>query len=330
MEYKKLGKTDLNISRITLGTWEFGNEKLWGKVPDKDVNKVINSAVDKGINVIDTAISYEDSEIIVGKAIKNLREKVIVISKGGADPKKIPDRIDSSLKRLGLEYLDLYLVHFPDIGIPIEDTMEAMEKIRNKGKTRYIGVSNFNKEQIEKAASVSDVVCCQSPYNIIWREIDNNGLADFCHKHDIGILTYSSLGQGLFTGKIRSSDDVPKRKEDIRANSVLLQGDVFNQGLEMLQTLDRLADKYNKTVAQIAINWVINQKGITSAIAGIINLVQLDDNLGAIGWDMESEDYELIGKMGSKASERIDYSCSMWGGKYSDVKIDKTLDDMGV
>ena len=329
MEYRKIGNSNLDASIITIGTWEY-DQNLWGKISKKDIGNVLKRSVDSGINVIDSAITYRDSETIVGEAIKGYRDKVIIISKCGADPKRIPERIDFSLKRLGLEYIDLYLVHYPDVNIPIEDTMEAMEKIKDQGKARYIGVSNFNRTQLEKAVSTTDIVCCQSPYNLMWREIEEGGVVEFCKKNNIGIFTYASLGQGLFTGKIRSLDDIPKREGDIRQANLFFKEDVFKEGLKVIEILDRFSAKYNKTPAQIAINWVVNQPGITSAIVGVINLEQLNDNLGAVGWKMEEEDYKTLGSKSSDISERFDYSRSIWGGKYSEVNVEEVIDDMGL
>jgi len=322
MEYRKLGKSDLNISVITLGAWQYGCEQFWGKVEEKNIYDVISGAIDNGINIIDTALAYGDSEIIVGKAIKNFREKVIVVTKGGADPKKIPMRAELSLKRMGLDYMDLYLVHYPNTDFSIEDTMEAMAKLKVQGKTRYIGVSNFSAEQLARAQSVTDIACCESAYNLMWREIEDEGIIDFCQKNNIGILTYSSLGQGLFTGSIRSEEDLPKKMK-----TLLFSVEAFKNGLEIVKILDKLSEKYNKTPAQVALNWVINQKGITSAITGIEILSQLHDNLNAIGWKMEKEDYEFLSSEGRKLSKMFDYKTySMFGMKWKEMKLDDSLD----
>jgi aryl-alcohol dehydrogenase-like predicted oxidoreductase len=160
----------------------------------------------------------------------------------------------------------------------------------------------------------------------MWREIEDVGTLEVCRKYGIGVLAYSPLGQGLFTGKIRSVDDIPKREGDIRGITVLFQGDAFKRGLEIVGILDRLSRKYHKTQAQIALNWVISQKGITSAIVGTKNIKQLDDNLGAVGWKMEQKDYDLLSSKGNEYSKKFDYSYSMFGMKYDEVKIDEMID----
>jgi aryl-alcohol dehydrogenase-like predicted oxidoreductase len=326
MEYRKLGESDLEISVISLGAWQYGCERFWGRVSEKDIYGVIGRSIDNGINVIDTAIGYDDSEIIVGKAIKGMRDKVMVVSKGGAAPQKIPQRVDLSLKRMDLDFIDLYLVHYPDVDIPIEDTIGAMVRVKDQGKIRHIGVSNFSAEQLTRAASVADIACCQQAYNLLWRELEDVGTLEVCHKRNIGVLAYSPLGQGLFTGKIRSIEDIPKREGDIRHVTVLFQGDAFKRGLEIVEILDGLSKKYSRTHAQIALNWAINQNGITSAIVGSKNIDQLTDNLGAVGWKMENEDYELLSSRGSQYSKMFDYSYSMFGMKYDEIKIDKMID----
>ena len=326
MKYRKLGNTDLNISTVILGAWQYGCERYWGDVPIKDACDVITQAVDKGINTIDTAIGYDGSEEIVGKAIKNIRDKVIVISKGGADPKKMEKRVDISLSRMNLDVIDLYLVHYPDSDIPIEETMKGMVRLQQKGKIRHLGVSNFSSEQVLKALAVADIACCEQAYNLLWREIEDMKTLKVSVDHNVGVLAYSPLGQGLFTGKIRSEADIPKREGDIRHITLLFQGEAFKAGLSIVKHLDALSAKYKRTPAQIAINWVINQKGITAAIVGSKTVKQLDDNLGALGWEMEKGDYELLSKEGSGYSKLFDYRYSMFGMKYSEVKVDDMID----
>lgn len=325
MEHRKLGKSDLKISPIILGAWQYGCERFWGSVSKKDALEVISEAVDRGINTIDTAIGYDGSELIVGEAVKNIRDKVYVISKGGADPQKMERFLDLSLKRLGLDYIDLYLVHYPDVTIPVEDTIGAMKKMKESGKIRNIGVSNFTKEQLVRAKDVDEIACCQQAYNLLWREIEEKGTLQTCIDNDIGVLAYSPLGQGLFTGKIRSSDDIPKREGDIRQLTLLFQGKAFEVGLKIVAVLDELAMKYDKTPAQIAINWVINQAGITAAIVGNKNPQQLRENLQALGWKMEKQDYIDLQKYGSEISNLFDYSYSMFGMKYEEIKVDEMI-----
>jgi aryl-alcohol dehydrogenase-like predicted oxidoreductase len=324
--YRKLGNSDLSVSPIILGAWQYGCERYWGEVPTKDACDVVARAVDRGINTIDTAIGYDGSEEIVGKAIRNIRDKLVIISKGGADPAKMEKRVDISLSRMNLQVIDLYLVHYPDSAIPIEETIGGMMRLKEKGKIRHIGVSNFSREQVLKALAVGDIACCQQAYNLLWREIEDMGTLKTCAEHNVGILAYSPLGQGLFTGKIRSEADIPKREGDIRQLTLLFRGEAFKAGLSILKDLDALSAKYGKTPAQLAINWVTSQKGVTAAIVGSKTVKQLEDNLGALGWEMEKRDDELLQREGSSFSKLFDYRYSMFGMKYDEVKIDSMID----
>jgi len=324
--YRRLGNSDLRVSPIILGAWQYGCERYWGEVPTKDACDVVARAVDRGINTIDTAIGYDGSEEIVGKAIRNIRDKLVVISKGGADPRKMEKRLDISLSRMGLEVIDLYLVHYPDSAIPIEESIGGMMRLKEKGKIRHVGVSNFSREQVLKALAVGEIACCQQAYNLLWREIEDTGTLKACAEHNVGVLAYSPLGQGLFTGKIRSEADIPKREGDIRHITLLFRGEAFKAGLSIVKLLDELSAKYGKTPAQVAVNWVVGRKGVTAAIVGSKTVKQLDDNLGALGWKMDKRDDELLRSEGSRHSSLFDYRYSMFGMKYDEVKVDDMIE----
>jgi len=327
MEYRTLGKSRQKISTISLGAWAYGGQNFWEKPPIKEIEAVIKEAVELGINMIDTALAYGDSEVIVGKAVKGIRDKLLISSKCGADPRKIPGQIDLSLKRMGLDYIDLYQVHYPDIDITVEETIRAMLKLQESGKIRHIGVSNFNVTQLKAAVEVADIAACQSGFNLMWREIEDRNILDFCMNNRISMLTYSSLGQGLFSGKYKSTADIPEKKGEIRHSNFLFKEEAFSKALEIIKILENLSKKYDKTPAQIAINWVIKREGVTSAIVGAKNRQQLNDISGATGWEMEKKDFELLNNLGSKASKIFDYSYNMFGYKYDDLKIDQAIED---
>jgi aryl-alcohol dehydrogenase-like predicted oxidoreductase len=324
--HRKLGKSDLEVSPLILGAWQYGHTQFWSEVPAKDACDVVARAVDKGITAIDTAIGYDGSEKMIGQAIKGIRHKLTIISKGGADPRKMETRVDISLSRMGLEVIDLYLVHYPDAAIPIEETMGGMMRLKEKGKIRHVGVSNFSRDQVLKAVAVAEVACCQQAYNLLWREIDDTGTLAACREHGVGILAYSPLGQGLFTGRIRSEADLPTRNGDVRQITLLFKGEAFQAGLAMVKRLDALGVKYGKTTAQVALNWVIGQEGITAGIAGSRTVAQLDDNLGALGWEMDRADREMLSREGLASSKLFDYRYSIFGMKYDEVKIDDMIE----
>ena len=173
---------------------------------------------------------------------------------------------------------------------------------------------------------MAEVACCQQAYNLLWREIDDTGTLAACREHGVGILAYSPLGQGLFTGRIRSEADLPTRTGDVRTMTLLFKGEAFRAGLAMVKRLDALAAKYGRTVAQVALNWVVGQQGITAAIVGSRTVAQLDDNLGAVGWEMDRADREMLSREGLASSKLFDYSCSIFGLKYDGMKIDDMIE----
>ena len=313
MEKRKLGQSDMEISVITLGAWAYGKVG-WGKVDDQESIKTIQEAIDSGINMIDTAKGYGNgySEKIVGKGIKGRRRQVFLASKCGASPKQIKEDIDLCLQRMKTDYIDLYQVHYPSPRIPISETMGAMADIQKIGKIRYIGVSNFSVEQMREALRITRFESCQPPYNIFWREIEDD-ILPFCREHNIGIITYSSLAQGLLTGKFTSGSQIPP--DDIRSKNKLFQKGLFEKCLEVIEYMREVAKRQRKTLAQIALNWVIQQPGITSAIAGAKHPSQLKDNLGAIGWKLASQEIEEISRRGKEISKLLDYTSNMWGYK---------------
>lgn len=317
MEKRKLGNSDLAVSVISLGAWSYGKVPRWGvNVDENEVVETVHKAVDFGINLIDTAPGYGESEKIVGKALKGIRDKFFIATKCGADPQVIPNQIDNSLKNIGIDYVDLYQVHYPRKEIPIADTIGTLEKLKGQGKIRYIGVSNFSVEQLKEAIKTAPIVSCQSPYNLVWREIEENGVLDFCCQNRIGILTYSSLAQGLLTGKFRSRKDLPDTEGETRRDNVLFKEGIFEEGLKIVEVVRNLAKKYKRTPAQVSLNWVIHQKGITSALMGARNISQLDDNVKAAGWKLDEEDMATLSEKKEKLFRLLDYTCNMWGVKY--------------
>jgi len=317
MQKRQLGNSDMQISSLTLGTWAYGKVARWaGEVEEKEVIDVVYRAVDSGINIIDTAAAYGESEKIVGKAVKGIRDKLYIATKCGANPEEIPRQMDNSLKKMDLSYIDLYQVHYPSTKIPIVDTIGAMKKLKDEGKIRHIGVSNFSVEQLKEAIKVTEIVSCQSPYNLFWREIEEEGILEFCQKENVGILTYSSLAQGLLSGKFKSRADIPTKEGETRTVNVLFKKGIFEECLKIADLVEEIAKKYSKTPAEVSLNWAINQPGITSAIVGARNIFQLEDNVKAAGWNLNQQDIDILSQKGKEVSKLLDYAANMWGTEY--------------
>jgi len=313
-----LGNSDLEISVLSLGTWGY-DKKNWRNFNKNIAVETIQKAIDLGINLIDTAPIYGDSEKIVGEAIKKRRDKVYLATKFGAPGEKrnIKEQLDESLKRLKTDYIDLYQLHYPPPQFShILDIMNALLDLQKNGKIRYIGVSNFSVRQLKEALKVAPVVSCQSPYNILWQEIRYTDVLSFCRGNNIGILAYSPIAQGLLTGKFKTRADIPTQKGEVRTRNLLFKKGTFEKCLSVIEFMRKLSLKYERNLTQIALNWVIVQEGITSAIVGVKNLSQLEDILKADNWRLKEKDLLALTREGEKIASLFDYTTNMCGLKY--------------
>ena len=303
----RFGRTDLEVSRIVLGTWVSGGW-AWGGSDDRDSIAAILRALELGINFIDTAPVYGfgRSEQIVGQALKEwggarrpsrlqpsadsngMRRK---ISGANASPARIAREVDDSLSRLGVERIDLYQVHWPDPRTPFEESMETLQKLRESGKIRYIGLSNFNRDQIETCLQAGEVYSLQPPYNLFEREAEKE-LLPFCLEHGIATLTYGGLCRGLLTGKFTGVETFPRG--DLRRGDPKYKPDRFKQYTKAVDAFKKLAAKYGKTPAQFALRWALQQPGVTTVIAGARTPGQVEDNVGVSDWSIDGEDLEKV------------------------------------
>jgi aryl-alcohol dehydrogenase-like predicted oxidoreductase len=304
MEHRRLGKSELNVSVIGLGTWAIGGY-FWGPTDEKEAIAAIQKAIDGGINLIDTAPIYGDghSEELVSKAIKGRRHQVVIATKCGArlkggkpindlTPKSIRKELEVSLKLLGTDVIDLYQCHFPDPNTPIEETMAEMSQMKAEGKIRCIGVSNFDVALLQKAKRVAPVVSNQVQYSMLNREIEKE-LVPFCQEQDIGILAYGPMGGGILTGKYKK---IPKFEPgDARSFFYnYYQEPQWSQVQKLLKALESIAERHGKPVSQVAINWARQQPGITSALVGARNPKQAEANAAAGSWQLSADEMATI------------------------------------
>lgn len=314
MRYKKLGKTGLDVSVITVGTWAIGGAN-YGAVNEKDSIDAIHTMFDQGVNMIDTApaYGYGYGEEVVGRAIKGMRDKVIVATKGGLDwPEDKSEYIfndskeyiladcERSLKRLGTDYIDVYIVHWPDPKVPIEETMDAMNILKKSGKIRHIGVSNFTKEQIEQASKFAEIEVIQPPYSMV--NTSASELMEWSKRQDLGTMTYGSLGAGILTGAIR---EMPKfDKDDLRLTFYdYYQEPKFSRTMELLKVLDVYAQKYERPVAQVTINWSTQNPYVDTALMGVRNIQEAMENCAAMDWKLLPEEIAEINKAVQKVNQ---------------------------
>lgn len=306
MEYRKLGRSGLEVSEISLGCWVTGGD-YWAGAEDDESIRAIQKAVDTGINFIDTAEIYGSghSEEVLGRALQGRRQKVVLASKVWQSHLKAPDvrkACEGSLKRMKTDYLDLYYIHYPsNTGIPIAETLGALADLQKEGKIRAIGVSNFSVAQMEEALAIHRFDALQPCFSLFWRW-EEEAIA-FCAKNNIAVAAYSPLAQGLLTGKFTRDWKFPEG--DGRARAALFQQGVFEKCLDAVDELKPIAAKYGKTLGQTALNWTTAQPGLTSAIVGARTAAQAEENAGAAGWRLDAADIAAIEKIGRKVTDTL-------------------------
>src|SRR6266446_7572939 len=295
-----VAETPLTVSRIGLGTWAIGGW-MWGGTDDQESVDTIRAAVERGINLLDTAPAYGfgHSEEIVGRAIaeSQLRSRVVIATKVGLEWKNgkvfrnaSRDRIlleaEDSLRRLRTDYIDLYQVHWPDPLVSIEETAEAVQTLFDQGKIRAIGVSNFSVGQIERFRRVAKLHVVQPPYNLFERDIEAE-LLPYCRKSDLATLTYGALCRGLLSGKLR--EDARFNGDDLRLTDPKFQSPRYAQYLTAVRRLDQLArDHYGKRVIHLAVRWILDQ-GATTALWGARHPGQLQPINEVSGWSLDTD-----------------------------------------
>lgn len=309
MKYRKLGKTGLKVSEICLGTMTFGNQ-----IDEAESIKLIRWTIDAGINFIDTADMYVDgrTEEIVGKALKEVRQSVVLATKVGAwqsgpdvndiglSRKHIMDAIEGSLRRLGTDYIDIYYTHMPDNTTPIEETLRALDDLIRQGKVRYIGCSNYLAWQLCKALWVSDnknlgrFDCIQPPYNLITRGIEDE-LLSLCTSEGVGVCVYNPMAGGLLSGKHDPNRPPP---EDTRFGNKR-QGKSYTGrywlpgNFEAVARFKKIAEKHGRSMPRFSLAWVLNNPAITSIICGANSIKQLEENVGAVEITLTGEELKV-------------------------------------
>ena len=306
------GKTDLEVSPIVLGTWVSGGW-AWGGADDKDSVMAILRAFELGINFVDTAPVYGfgKSELIIGEALKQWgpRENIVVATKFGLEwderenirrncsPDRIREEVDQSLKRLGVHRIDLYQMHWPDRNTPLESSIEALLKLQEEGKIRHIGLSNFDADQLEACCKVAPISSLQPPYNIFERGAES-AILPCCQRNEIATLVYGGLCRGLLSGNFKGDEQFPKG--DLRRADPKFKPDRFRQYVKAVDAMKKLAAKYDKTMAQFALRWALQQPGITAVIAGARTSKQVEDNAGVSGWTISEADIRKVDDILSK------------------------------
>jgi aryl-alcohol dehydrogenase-like predicted oxidoreductase len=320
MEYRQLGKSGLKVPELCFGAGTFGaaNEffKAWSETTQEEANRIVDICMDAGMNLFDTADIYSDgeSEKALGKALAKHKRRDVMIStkatfrfgKGpndvGSSRYHLIQSVERSLKRLGTNYIDIYHLHAFDATSPVEETLRALDDLVREGKIRYIACSNFSGWHLMKSLSVSErygwsrYIGHQVYYSLVGRDYEWE-LMPLAVDQGVGALVWSPLGWGRLTGKIRRETGIPK---DSRLNSKLVT-DAGPQVAEeylynVIDEIDEIAKETDKTVPQIALNWLLRRPTVSTLIVGARNEEQLKQNLGAIGWELTKEQVARLDK----------------------------------
>jgi len=318
MKYRKLGSSDLNVSAVALGTWAIGGGPWWGDSDDAESIRAIRASLEAGINLIDTAPVYGfgHSEEIVGRAIHGCRDKVVLATKCGLwwddetgtihfeqngrtvrrclEPRTLRIEVEASLRRLGTDFIDLLQTHaqaLEPFKTPIEDTMACLMELRQEGKIREIGVSNCTPDEMDEYRAAGVLVSNQPRYSILDRTIEKE-LLPYCREHDIAVLAYSPLEQGLLTGKIGRDTTFPP--EAFRNKIPWFLPDKRGEVLDLLAGWESLTHKYACTLSQLVIAWTIAQPGVTVALCGARKVANAVENAGAGAIELDPDDIALM------------------------------------
>ena len=294
---RQLGNSDLKITPIGYGAWAIGGgnwEFAWGAQDDEESIKTIERALDAGINWIDTAAVYGlgHSEEVVAKALKRSGKKPYVFTKcsmrwdkdrqifRSLKAKSLEEELEGSLRRLGVETIDLYQIHWPNPEEEIEEGWETLARFQKEGKVRYIGVSNFNVEQMKRAQKIAPITSLQPPYSMLRRAIETE-ILPYCEANNIGVINYSPMVSGLLTGKMTAERVANMPADDWRRRNVNFQEPQFSKNMKLVELLRKIGRSHGVEPGVVAIAWTLRKPEVTAAIVGARRPDQVDGVLPA-------------------------------------------------
>ncbi len=312
MEYRKFGSTGIDISAIGFGCWEIGGG--YGSIEESEFIRAVNRALDLGMNCFDTAEAYGfgASEKSLAKALGSRRKEAVITTKFGvgypdtpnyrdSTRKRVTESIEKSLAALNTDYVDVYLIHWPDRNTPFEEPMRALDDLVKQGKVKAVGLSNFKLSEIEACARVRPVNVVQYCWNMFDRRMQKE-IFPYCRDHKIGVMAYGSLAYGMLTGTL--SEEKAFEKNDWRSrrgqlgNINLFQHlfgpEHFLKNLRAVEDLKGIAKRYSKSLPQLALRWTLSNPVISTALVGCRNPGEVDDNVGALGWSISDADMKEI------------------------------------
>ena len=305
MQYQEFGKTGLKVSKLCLGTWGIGGAG-WDSYSDESRMDAIKAALECGINFIDTAPAYNagKAECYVGETLNKLkkRREVVISTKCGnkfvdgkylrcGSKESILKQCDESLKNLKTDYIDIYLVHWPDPDVELEETIDAVSTLKKEGKILHAGVSNFSKEQIEEAQKYCEIEAFQPQYSLADRKDEK--LIRWAYEQGLGIMTYGTLGGGILTGnyrKLRTFEQTDSRNRFYP----YFKEPLFSKAMELLTVMDQIAEERNVSLAQIAEKWVLQKRFVSSCIIGAQSRARVEENCRNLQWELTDNEIRRL------------------------------------
>lgn len=324
MEYRKLGASGLSVSAVAMGCWALAGDATWGPQTEADSIATIHAALDAGVTLFDTAEGYGagDSESLLGRALAagGRRHRAVIATKVGRSnlsASQVQQACEDSLRRLQTDYIDLYQIHWPSRSVPLHETVGTLERLREQGKMRAFGVCNFGVQDLSDLLTIGQIETNQLPYSLLWRAIEYEIQAK-CVAENIGILCYSSLAQGLLTGKFASADEVPEG----RARTRLFAGHrpqarhgepgCEAEAFAAIEHIRRMCGTLHQPMARVAVAWLLRQPGVTAVIAGARRPDQIQETAQAAAITLTPETVDELSTATAKLKDVIGSNPDMW------------------
>ena len=321
MEYRKLGGTDLVVSAIGIGSWELGGTQ-YGPIDEDEAVRAIYRGLDLGVTCVDTAPVYGcgHAEEVLGRALPARRHEIVLVTKCGLDwdekqqvtrdgsRGRVLGGLEESLRRLKTDYVDAFLVHWPDPERGVDEGLRAMQEILASGKARAVGVSNFSVEQMTIARDLGVLQIHQMGYNLFDYRVEKE-IMPYCRQHDVGVMVYGSLCYGLLTGTFTAETtfaDWDWRSKGSAFGQPILGGENFLKNLLVVEELRDVARSRGVTLPQLAMNWVLRNPAVGVGLTGPRVPAEIEDTLGAVGWSLTDEEVARIAAIMRGAAGRTD------------------------
>ncbi|HEX3683578.1 MAG TPA: aldo/keto reductase [Bryobacteraceae bacterium] len=318
-ERKRLGNSDLDITRIGVGAWAMGGSGwafAWGEQDDNDSIAAIRAALDAGVNWIDTAAVYGlgHSEEVVARALHGVSNRPYIFTKcerrwdenGKIFPslkaESIRKECEASLRRLKVDAIDLYQVHWPEPDQDVEEGWTEMARLKEEGKVRWIGVSNFNAAQMERALRIAPVTSLQPPYSLLVRDIEQE-ILPFAHQNNIGVIVYSPMRNGLLSGGMTKERAKHLPQDDWRSRNPDFQEPKLSRNLELVELLRKIGARHGRAPGEVAIAWTLSNPAVTAAIVGLRKADQVAGVVGALGFRLSAQELSELEEFASSKSK---------------------------